>query len=97
MAASVNRWRPKTGKKNTGSHSRSKTENGNKGAIHFEKGGNSGAFFHTVLRHGVTSSKIHWAYYTEAAPGLQGEISMMRVQKIMRKLWKFTEKALAIN
>ena len=60
------------GKKNTGSNSRSKKENGNNGA---------------------TSSKIHWAYYTEAIFGLQVPIFMIAAKKQRRKLSNLAEKA----
>ena len=59
------------GKKNTGSNSRSKSGKRNNGTIHPEKKGDSAQLFQMVQRHGATSLKIHWAYYTEAASGLQ--------------------------
>lgn len=61
------------GKKNTGSNSRSKKGNGNNG--------DGTQLFRAEQRHGATSSKIHWAYYTEAIFGLQVPIFMIAVKK----------------
>ena len=79
------------GKKNTGSNSRSKKRNGNKGMIHPGKQGDNTQLFHAGQHHGVTSFKIHWAYYTEAGPGLQAVISMIGIEVFCRKLSKITE------
>ena len=69
------------GKKNTGSNSRSKKENGNNGIFHPGNEGSSTQLFHAVQRHGATSLKIHWAYYTEAIFGLQVPIFMIAAKK----------------
>ena len=59
------------GKKNTGSNSRSKNGKRNNGILHPGNKGDSAQLFKMVQRHGAPSLKIHWAYYTEAASGLQ--------------------------
>lgn len=81
------------GKKNTGSNSRSKKENGNNGMLHPGNKGDSTQLFCAEQRHGATSSKIHWAYYTEAIFGLQVPIFMIAAKKQRRKLSNLAEKA----
>ena len=80
------------GKKNTGSNSRSKKGNGNNGMLHPGNKGDGTQLFHAEQRHGVTSSKIHWAYYTEAIFGLQAPIFMIADKKIEMKIVKFGRK-----
>lgn len=81
------------GKKNTGSNSRSKKENGNNGMLHPGNKGDGTQLFRAEQRHGATSSKIHWAYYTEAIFGLQVPIFMIAAKKQRRKLSNLAEKA----
>ena len=81
------------GKKNTGSNSRSKKENGNNGMLHPGNKGDGTQLFRAEQRHGTTSSKIHWAYYTEAIFGLQVPIFMIAAKKQRRKLSNLAEKA----
>lgn len=81
------------GKKNTGSNSRSKKKNGNNGMLHPGNKGDGTQFFRAEQRHGATSSKIHWAYYTEAIFGLQVPIFMIAAKKQRRKLSNLAEKA----
>lgn len=81
------------GKKNTGSNSRSKKENGNNGMLHPGNKGDGTQLFCAEQRHGATSSKIHWAYYTEAIFGLQVPIFMIAAKKQRRKLSNLAEKA----
>lgn len=78
------------GKKNTGSNSRSKKGNGNNGMLHPGNKGDGTQLFHAEQRHGVTSSKIHWAYYTEAITGLQDAIMTIKQSKIAKKLYIIT-------
>ena len=61
--------------------------------IHPGKQGDNTQLFHAGQHHGVTSFKIHWAYYTEAGTGLQVlnltidlESSNIKLDKITR--WK---------
>lgn len=81
------------GKKNTGSNSRSKKGNGNNGMLHPGNKGDGTQLFRAEQRHGATSSKIHWAYYTEAIFGLQVPIFMIAAKKQRRKLSDLAEKA----
>lgn len=81
------------GKKNTGSNSRSKKGNGNNGMLHPGNKGDGTQLFRAEQRHGTTSSKIHWAYYTEAIFGLQVPIFMIAAKKQRRKLSNLAEKA----
>ena len=81
------------GKKNTGSNSRSKKGNGNNGMLHPGNKGDGTQLFRAEQRHGATSSKIHWAYYTEAIFGLQVPIFMIAAKKWRRKLSNLAEKA----
>ena len=78
------------GKKNTGSNSRSKKENGNNGMLHPGNKGDGTQLFRAEQRHGATSSKIHWAYYTEAITRLQAAIMTIKQSKIAKKLYIIT-------
>ena len=64
--------------------------------IHPGKQGDNTQLFHAGQHHGVTSFKIHWAYYTEAGPGLQALIFMTDVKYFCRNLTKITKRGTAI-